>query len=744
LLKDSRIKGLYRLSVSERIRALKQQGWLSAADAELLHQGRHVLSPAVADKMIENVVGVFAMPLAIAPNFVINDRDYIVPMVVEEPSIVAATSNAARLARNSGGFTAKYPESLLAGQIHVTGVDDPELALSSLNAASGELLERANTIHPRLVARGGGVREVVARSVSFAEGGTAIIVHLLVDTCDAMGANLVNTICEGVAPRVAELCGGEVSLAILSNLADRAVVTAQVRYKPGDIATSDIAGDLVRDRIVLASELAGADPHRAATHNKGIMNGIDAVAIATGNDWRAIEAGAHAYAARSGAYKPLARWSVANDGDLQGDIEVPLKVGIVGGTLKANAAAAAGIRITAVQSANELAQLMAAVGLAQNFAALKALATTGIQDGHMRLHARSVAATAKVPDECFDEVVSELIAGGEIKVEKARDLLSGRQTESLLHESAAATAAGKIILLGEHAVVYGRHALALPICNAVSAKVTRSDTGVAISIPEWGVSQQVEPDDSSGIAAAVNLIVRKLDVAETGFQIHLNSRLPRAMGLGSSAAFAVAVVRAFDAELGLTMDDTEVNAIAFECEKLAHGTPSGIDNTIATYAVPMRFRNAEPLQVQELTLLEQPPIVIACSSSPGLTVEQVAGVRARHDQHPVRYEALFDEIDVLAQAGAAALAKADYAELGMLMNICQGLLGAIQVSTSELEGMVQIARSAGASGAKLTGAGGGGSIVALCPGRVSEVRDALASAGFVTLVPDQFTEAANE
>ena len=727
-MNDSRIKGLYRLGIAERIRVLQQQGWLSAADAELLQQGKHVLPPAVADKIIENVVGVFALPLAIAPNFVVNNRDYIVPMVVEEPSIVAATSNAARLARNSGGFTAECSESLLAGQIHVTGVADPDAALSRLNAASAELIELANAVHPRLVTRGGGVREVVPRSLSLADGSTDIAVHLLVDTCDAMGANLVNTICEAVAARIAELCGGEVGLAILSNLADRAVVTAQVRYRLGDIATRDIAGDVVRDRIVLASEIASADPHRAATHNKGIMNGVDAVAIATGNDWRAIEAGAHAYAATTGAYRPLATWSVADNGDLQGDIRIPLKVGIVGGTLDANAAAATGIRITAVRSAIELAELMAAVGLAQNFAALKALATTGIQEGHMRLHARSVAATANVPDECFDEVVDELIAGGDIKVQKARELLAGRQSKSLPDYSS--TAAGKVILLGEHAVVYGRHALALPIPDAVSARVTQSDAGVAISIPEWGVSQQVKPGSSSGIAAAVNLILRKLDVAGSGFQIDLSSKLPRAMGLGSSAALAVAIVRAFDAELRLDMDDVEVNAIAFECEKLAHGTPSGVDNTIATYAQPMTFSNAGSLQVENLTLLEPPPIVIACSNSPGLTVEQVAGVRTRHDQHPARYEALFDEIDVLSQAGATALAKADYAELGMLMNICQGLLSAIQVSTAELEGMVQIARSAGASGAKLTGGGGGGSIVALCPGRVSEVVDALASAGF--------------
>ena len=743
MLSDSRIKGLYRLSIAERIKALEQQGWLSATDAELLQQGKHVLSPAVADKMIENVVGVFGLPMAVAPNFVVNDQDYIVPMVVEEPSIVAATSNAARLARASGGFTASCSESLLVGQIHVTNVDNPESALSRLNSASGELLEQANAVHPRLVTRGGGVREVVSRLISLDDDTTAVAVHMLVDTCDAMGANLVNTICEAVASRVAELCRGKVALAILSNLADRSLVSARVRYRLADLATGDSSGDLVRDRIVLASQIASADPYRAATHNKGVMNGVDAVAIATGNDWRAIEAGAHAFAAETGTYKPLATWSVADNGELQGDIEMPLKVGVVGGNLDANPAAAAAIRLAGVQSAIELAELMAAVGLAQNFAALKALATTGIQDGHMRLHARSGVATAGVPDESFDEVLNELIASGDIKVQKARELLAGRHSISPRSESCA-TAAGKVILLGEHAVVYGRHALALPIPDAVSAQVSKSDAGVNISIPEWGVSQRVDVDDTSGIAAALNLILRELDVAGPGYEIHLRSHLPRAMGLGSSAALAVAIVRAFDAELELGLDDSRVNAIAFECEKLAHGTPSGIDNTIATYAVPMTFRNAESLHVEHLALPEPPPIIIACSSSPGLTVEQVAGVRARHDEHAARYEALFDEIDVLSQAGANALVRADYAELGMLMNICQGLLSAIQVSTAELEGMVQIARSAGASGAKLTGGGGGGSIIALCPGRVSEVRSALASAGFKTLNLSQQEEVGSE
>lgn len=732
-MSNSRIKGLYRLSVAERIGELQRLGWLDAADTELLRQGRHVLSPVAADKIIENVVGIFGLPYAIAPNFIVNGRDMIVPMVVEEPSIVAATSSAARMARSTGGFTAECPESLLRGQVHVTSIVDVDKALTELQQARTELLGIANAVHPRLTDRGGGVQDIEVRLLELANSTAAIAVHLLVDTCDAMGANLVNTICEAVAPRIAEICGGQVALRILSNLADRALATSRVRYRLDDLSSGEFDAETVRDRIVLASDIAVADPYRAATHNKGIMNGVDAVAIATGNDWRAIEAGAHAFAASTGRYLPLATWSADDHGDLIGEIRIPLKVGIVGGTTGANTAAAVGIRMTGVASASELAELMAAVGLAQNFAALQALATSGIQKGHMKLHARSVAASANVPEALFDDVVDELITDGDIKVWKAREILATKQQSQAVPEHLTGMAAGKVILLGEHAVVYGKQALALPIPNAVSASVTASDGDATIAIPDWGISQALGNDDKSGISAAVSLILTKLEVAELSYSIHLRSTLPRAMGLGSSAAVAVAIVRAFDTELALGLDDAKVNAIAFECEKLAHGTPSGIDNTIATYGEPMLFRSGEPLQFERLMLAEPPPIVIACSHTPGLTKEQVAAVRARRDNNREHFDALFDEIDALSRAGADALSKTDYKNLGDLMNICHGLLNAIGVSTAELESMVNIARAAGAAGAKLTGAGGGGSIVALCPGRVTAVRNALQSAGFMTL-----------
>jgi hydroxymethylglutaryl-CoA reductase len=699
-LSSSRISGLHELTVAERINELDRLGWLSSVDAELLKQGRYVLLSARADTMVENVIGTFGLPLAIAPNFVVNGHDYIVPMVVEEPSVVAAVSGAAKLARSSGGFETVSEESLLAGQVHVTNVADTNAAITALEKHRQELIKLADDVHPGLVDRGGGAREVEVRRLELPDGTRAIAIHILVDTCDAMGANIVNTICESVAPRIGEICGGDVALRILSNLSDRSLVTARVSYRLEDLATSGFAAEIVRDRIIMASDIARVDPYRAATHNKGIMNGVDALAIATGNDWRAIEAGAHAYAAVSGQYSPLSTWSAGSGGDLVGSIAMPIRVATVGGTLNTNVATGLAIRLSGVKSSQELAELMAAVGLAQNFAALRALATHGIQDGHMKLHGRGTAS--------------------------ARDQQPAPLAQPM------GTAAGKVILLGEHAVVYGRHAVALPIADAVTASVAESNKGSSVSIPQWGVKQAVT-STASGAAEAVHLILSELEIDDGAYSIDVRSTLPRAMGLGSSAAVAVAVVRAFSRFLDLDLDDERVNSIAFACEKLAHGTPSGIDNSIATIGTPMLFSNAGAMQIDELVLQETPPIVIALSGQPGLTLEQVAGVRSRYQRRRDHYDAIFDQIDALSLSGAAALQSADYEELGSLMNICHGLLNAIEVSTPEIENMVNLARAAGATGAKLTGGGGGGSIVVLCPGTVSDVVSAFAVAGFETL-----------
>ncbi len=706
-MSDSRIPGLYRLPVGERIARLRALGWLGDEDAAKLEQGQHVLSVTAADHMIENVVGVLGLPLAVAPNFLVNGREYVVPLAVEEPSIVAGLSSAAALARASGGFEVSGDDSLLIGQVHVTSLGDPDGAVSALEAARPGLIEAANAVHPRLVERGGGVRDIETRLFALPDGTPLLGVHVLVDTRDAMGANLVNSVCEAIAPEIAAACGGKVALRILSNLTDRSLYTVRGRFAlPGD----------TRDAIVTANDIALVDPYRAATHNKGIMNGIDAVAVATGNDWRAIEAGAHAWAAASGRYRSLTRWSVADGGELLGEMTIPLKVGTVGGALAGNSGASLCLALIGATSAAELASVMAAVGLAQNFAALRALATRGIQAGHMKLHARRLAAAAGASDGQIGAVVDTLVASGEIKDWKAREIVAGLGRAEIAEPDGVA--AGKVILLGEHGVVYGRHGLAVPVPGAVAIRLTRADR-LTHGLPDDFVGQ----------------LLATIGVTDTRWRIDVDSRLPLGKGLGSSAAIAVAMTRAFDARLGLGFDDERVNAIAFESEKFAHGRPSGIDNTLATYGKPMLFRNDGALQFEALGTREAPPLLVAWGAATGKTSELVAGVQRRRDRMPAHFDAVFDRMGALSREGAALLANGGWRELGALMDLCHGLLNAIGVSTPELERMVSLARLCGAAGAKLTGAGGGGAIVALCPDNLVEVRDAMRNCGYHTLVP---------
>jgi len=732
-MSDSRIADFYRLSQTDRVRALADRGMITSADADALLSGNCVLSVDAADKMIENVVGVFGLPLAIAPNFLVNNKDYIVPMVVEEPSIVAGVSGAAKLVRQCGGFEVSSTDPVLIGQILLVDNADPDAAIEALQEHKSELVELANQLQPNLKTRGGGARDIEYFKHELPGDRTIVVLHLLVDTRDAMGANAVNTICEGLAPHIEKMCGGTVSMKILSNLADRALVTAQATISP-----ELLGGNQVRDNIVLANDFANADPYRAATHNKGIMNGIDAVALATGNDWRSVEAGAHAYAALDGAYRSLTNWSVRENGDLLGKLTMPIKVGVVGGSQSSNPAAAMGLRIAGTGSSQELAALMGAVGLAQNLAALRALVTDGIQKGHMSLHARSVAASAGVPDEIFEQVVAGMIESGDVKSWKAAELIVellkpdhvGDTVPSI--QMSEGVAAGKVILLGEHAAVYDRHVLALPLESAVTARIAETPSGIRLSIPDWNIEQQLSSSlkEQGGAAAVLAVIMDHFGVMDRGYDIHVRSRIPIAMGLGSSAALAVAVIRAFDKLAGNGMSDAEVEKLAFECEKISHGTPSGIDNNIATYSEAVLYTKSAGSRTKPIKLSEVPPIVIASSGIRGNTKEQVAGVRARYDKNRELYSTIFDEIDEISEAGAIALTNCDYAQLGSMMNVCHGFLNAIEVSTPELEKMIAIARQNGAIGAKLTGAGGGGSIVALCPGKVSDVARALDTAGY--------------
>jgi hydroxymethylglutaryl-CoA reductase len=427
VLRNSRIPGFYRLGRAERLAKLVQHGFLNDEQAASLARPGGSLPFEIADKMIENVVGSFELPLGVGLNFVINGRDYAVPMVVEEPSIVAAVSHVASIVREAGGFDAEADRSVMTGQIQVVGLDDPAEAGRRVMAVRHRLLERIDMIEPGMRRRGGGAVDIDVHTLgsdSTSRFGRMLVVHVYVDVCDAMGANLINTVCEGLAPEIELITGGTVYLRILSNLTDRRRVRARCRIPAPLLAWHGYDGAAVVDGIVRASEFAEADPHRAATHNKGIMNGIDAVALATGQDWRAIEAGAHSWAARGERYAPLAVWRRDDEGALVGEIDVPMAVGIVGGPIRLHPTVRTALDMLAITSAGELGCIMGSVGLAQNLAAIKALATTGIQKGHMALHARSVAATAGATGELVERVAAVMIARNSIKVDEALRVLA--------------------------------------------------------------------------------------------------------------------------------------------------------------------------------------------------------------------------------------------------------------------------------------------------------------------------------
>ncbi len=413
-----------KLDREARIRSLLDAGYLDEEASSMLLAGEQSLTDAQAEHMIENVIGVFALPQGVAINFPLNNQHFMIPMVVEEPSVVAALSYSALLAEKVGGFMADADQPLIYGQIQLVDIPELEQAEATVNEHAERIIALANSYMPSMVARGGGAREVRVRPLHGPNTQVPmLVVDIAIDTRDAMGANLVNTVCEALAPELETLLHARAVLKILSNLADQALARAQVSFPAEQLAVKGFSGEEVRDRIVLANEFSLADPYRATTHNKGIFNGIDAVAIATGNDWRSIEAAAHAYAARDGQYRALTRWQVDEQGALRGDIELPMKVGTVGGSLQSNPAVRVNQSLLGLTRAQDLAALLAAVGLAQNFAALRALAGSGIQQGHMTLHARSVALSAGTPLEFFDQVVKQLVAEGEIKVWRAQELI---------------------------------------------------------------------------------------------------------------------------------------------------------------------------------------------------------------------------------------------------------------------------------------------------------------------------------
>jgi hydroxymethylglutaryl-CoA reductase len=414
---NSRIPGFYQRTIEERRAALAEQIRVEKAELEnCLHKG---LPTELADKMIENVVGVYALPIAVGLNLRLNGRDYLVPMVVEEPSVVAAMSNAAKMVRDGGGFTAEADDPITTVQIQLWDVKDPEKAARAVRENAKALMDAANAAFPQIVDLGGGARDIE----TFDRGEGLFVVHLHVDVRDAMGANMVNTMAESISDRVGEITGGRVGLRILTNLMERRCIRVKGAAPAASLATESFSGEEVRDRVVEASIFAERDPYRATTHNKGIMNGVDPVVIATGNDWRAVEAGAHAYASRTGSYRPLATWRKRADGALEGQMTIPLALGIVGGTIKVHPGAAMALRLVHAKTARELAMVAAAAGLASNLAALRALATEGIQRGHMALHARSVAASVGATGDEVQKVADAIVAARNITAPAAKEVL---------------------------------------------------------------------------------------------------------------------------------------------------------------------------------------------------------------------------------------------------------------------------------------------------------------------------------
>jgi hydroxymethylglutaryl-CoA reductase len=421
----SRLSGFHKLEMSERLERIARMFKLAPEEVEIL-RGVESLPADTANAMIENALGTFHLPLGLGLNLIVNGKEYLVPMAMEEPSIVAAVSSAAKIVREAGGFVAHADDSMMIGQIQVTNYGDPTMAAQIIEDHREQILALANSFHPGMVRRGGGAKDVEVRVLPAPEGPRGepvLVVHILIDTQEAMGANLINTVAEGVAPLIEQITGGKVYLRILSNLADRRLARASCRIPFKLLADFDMEGKDIAQGVAQASRFALADPYRAATHNKGVMNGIDAVAIATGQDWRALEAGAHAYAARNGHYRPLSTWHI--DGkELVGQIELPLAVGTVGGPIKVHPGVQLSMKLLRVSGVNELAQVFAAVGLAQNFAAVRALGSVGIQQGHMALHARCVAVTAGARGDAVEKVAHLLVLSGHVKVEKAKEILA--------------------------------------------------------------------------------------------------------------------------------------------------------------------------------------------------------------------------------------------------------------------------------------------------------------------------------
>lgn len=745
--RSSRIPQFYRLSVEQRLAFLQRGFGLSNEQLAQLRNGS-ALRIEHAVNMVENAVGVFGLPLGLGLNFLVDGREYLVPMAIEEASIVAAASKAALLIRAGGGFTTQVDEPVMIGQVQVMALDDPAAAAAQLHEHQAEVLEAANLANLRMVQRGGGAFKLETRIIDGGAGvGPMLIVHLLIDVREAMGANAVNYACEAAGPVIERLTGGRVNLRILSNLADHRLARATFRLPIERLPAAELSCEQVAQRMVEAGRMAWHDPYRATTHNKGIFNGICAAGLALGQDWRAIEAGGHAYAARDGQYRALTTYAI-EDGCLVGRIELPLQVGWVGGAVNSHPGVKLLREISGVTKARELAGLLAAVGLGQNFAACLALSTVGIQKGHMALHARSVALSVGVPAADVEEVAQAMIKRGEVKVAIAEELyaqlLRVRHAQPNVSQlPIEASAPGKLVLFGEHATVYNYPGITTSIDVKLTVRITHDADGPRMLYPHFSQPFPVAESESDFrlFSQAVDAALQLYGLEREPIAIEIESDLAPGMGLGSSAAFSVALCTALRRYRGLPHErrwETELFDEVQRLESIFHGTPSGMDAATVLSSGVLWFRHGPPLEVLPIRM-PQPAAGIVCIVEPGArTIELVQHVRQSCELNPGRVNATLAEIGNLTAQAGIALGAGNLREVGALMFQNHDLLVRLGVSTPALDDAVDLLRDKGALGAKLTGSGGGGAVVALCaPGEqyalAEEMADAFALVFPVTL-----------
>ncbi|MBD3234038.1 MAG: hydroxymethylglutaryl-CoA reductase, degradative [candidate division Zixibacteria bacterium] len=733
--RTSRIPGFYRLSVEQRLAFLARSFNLDDEQVSQLRNG-NALRMKHAVNMVENAVGVFGLPLGLGLNFLVDGREYLVPMAIEEASIIAAASKAALIIRKGGGFRTRINDPVMIGQVQVLDLKKPQKAVEQIKNYKEEIIAQANLANPRMVQRGGGVFDIETRVLDGGEDvGEMLVVHLLFNVCEAMGANAVNYACEAVGSLIEKVTGGRVNLRILSNLADKRIARAEFTLPFEHLTTKEFTGEEVAHRLVEADRLAHVDPYRATTHNKGIFNGLCAAALALGQDWRAIEAGGHAYAARDGRYRGLTTYKISS-GCLHGEIELPLQTGSVGGAVKAHPGVQILRAISGVENARQLAGLLSAVGLGQNFAALLALSTVGIQKGHMALHARSVAVSVGVPPNAVEEVTQEMIRRGEVKVTVAEDIYRRlqkrpKQVEEEDELPVETFAPGKIVLFGEHATVYNYPGIAAAINIGVKLKVTRDPDGPRFLHPHFKKVFSVPKSDQDIqlFSNAVDVALGIYDLRNEPIAIQIESELVPGMGLGSSAAFSTALCSALRQYKHLKRSkrwDSDFFDEVQSLEAIFHGHPSGMDAATILSEGVLWFRKGPP---REFLPIQVPTPIsgVICLVEPGArTIELVKKVANFREQKPKYVNGILEDIGNLTVDAGIALGTGDTYEIGKLMFRNHELLAKLGVSTPALDRAVELLLDNGAIGAKITGSGGGGAVIGLVePGSQFDLMESL-------------------